>query len=230
MGRIARVVIPGCPHHIIKRGNRRQKVFFNDDDKRHYLNILNHYCRREEVDVWCYCLMDNHVHIIAVPKKEKSLAKAMGETHKKYTWMVNIQRNWQGHLWQGRFRSYPMDEKHLYLGVRYIERNPVRVGIVKIAEDYIWSSAKAHVFHTEDKILTDFYLTSQIKDWSSYLREKESEEDIDKFRKHENTGRPLGDDGFITKLEKITGRTLRKKKPGRPKKKKTMDNDRIKIG
>ncbi len=219
MGRIARVVIAGYPHHVVQRGNRRQVVFFSEDDKRLYLKILNHYCRKEAVAVWCYCLMDNHVHLIAAPRKSESLAKAIGETHKKYTWMINIRENWKGHLWQDRFLSYPMDERHLYMAVRYIERNPVRAGIVKRAEDYPWSSAKSHVFGVPDKVLTEFYLNWEIKDWSAYLQEEEKEEDLDIFRKHERTGRPLGDEDFITRIEEITGRILRKKKAGRPKKK-----------
>ncbi len=218
MGRIARVVIPGYPHHIIQRGNRRQVVYFNEGDKKLYLKILSYNFKKEGVEVWCYCLMNNHVHLIAAPRKSESLAKAMGETHKKYTLMINIRENWKGHLWQGRYLSYPMDEGHLYLAVRYIERNPVRAGIVKKAEDYPWSSAKSHVFRLPDNLLTEFCLISDIKDWSAYLREEEKEEDLETFRKHERTGRPLGDKDFITKIEEITGRTLRRKKTGRPKK------------
>jgi len=220
MGRIARVVVPGCPHHVIQRGNRRQIVFFSSDDKLFYLELLRRYCQKEEVEIWCYCLMDNHLHLIVVPRKIESLAKAIGETHKKYTWTINIRENWKGHLWQGRFLSYPMDESYLYLAVRYIERNPIRAGIVKRAEDYPWSSAKAHIFGVLNKVLTDFYLTSQIKDWSSYIHQgEEKEKDLDSFRKHERTGRPLGDKKFLAKLEQITGRALIIKNAGRPKKK-----------
>lgn len=220
MGRIARVVIPGYPHHVIQRGNRRQIVFFSEDDRRLYLNILNQLCRKEGVEIWCYCLMDNHVHLIAVPRKKESLAKAIGETHKKYTWMINIRENWKGHLWQGRFLSYPMDEGYLYLALRYIERNPVRARIVKKAEDYPWSSARSHVFRLSDKILTEFDLHSDIKDWGAFLQGGDKESDLATFRKHERTGRPLGDKDFIAKIEEITGRTLGKKKVGRPKKRK----------
>lgn len=218
MGRIARVVIPDYPHHVIQRGNRRQVVFFSEDDKRLYLDLLNYHCRREDVEVWCYCLMDNHVHLIAVPRKIDSLAKAIGKTHKKYTWMVNIRNNWSGHFWQGRFLSYPMDETHLYLAVKYIERNPVRADIVENAEDYAWSSARAHVLRVPDKLLTEFYLGSEIEDWRAYLLGEDKKEDLAAFRNHESTGRPLGDDVFLTKLEQITGRTLRKNKAGRPRK------------
>ena len=218
MGRIARVVIPDCPHHVIQRGNRRQVIFFSDDDKQLYLNLLNYNCQRDGVEIWCYCLMDNHVHLIAVPQKTESLAKALGKTHKKYSTMINIRNNWKGHLWQYRFNSYPLDEQHLFRAVKYIERNPVRACIVEKAEDYAWSSAKAHVFREPDKVLTEFYLCKEIGDWLAYLGEEDKEEDLITFRKHERTGRPLGDNEFIVKLEQITGRILRAKKVGRQRK------------
>lgn len=153
-----------------------------------------------------------------MPRKSEGLARAIGEIHKKYTWLINIRNNWKGHLWQGRFLSYPMDERHLYQAVRYIERNPVRAGITKKAEEYPWSSAKAHVFRLPDKILTDFYLSSEIRDWRGYLDEGEKEEELKTFRKHETTGRPLGDQDFITKIEQLTGRPLRIRRAGRPRK------------
>jgi len=218
MGRIARVVIPGSPHHVIQRGNRSQVVFFREDDKRQYLNLLNYHCKMEEIEIWCYCVMDNHVHLVAVPLKKESLSKAIGETNKKYSWLINIRNNWKGHLWQCRFSSYPMDEKYVYQVVKYVERNPVRAGIVKKAEDYEYSSARAHVFHMEDKILTEFYLCSEIEDWQAYLQVVDKKEDLAEFRKHERTGRPLGGEAFVTKLEQITGRSLRIKKAGRPSK------------
>jgi putative transposase len=163
--------------------------------------------------------MDNHVHLIAVPSSVQSLTKSMSETHRKYTIMINTRENWTGHLWQGRFLSYPMDERHLYLAVRYIERNPVRAGVVKIAEHYTWSSAKAHVENTPDFILSEFYLMSQIKNWRSYLKKEETSEEIELFKSHEKTGRPLGSKVFIAQLETITGRKLRKRRGGRPRKK-----------
>ena len=218
MGRITRVVVPGTPHHVVQRGNHRQVVFFHNEDKKLYLRILNHFCQREKVEIWCYCLMDNHVHLIVVPAKSESLGNAMGQIHKRYTWLINIRENWKGHLWQGRFFSYPLDDGHLYLAVRYIERNPVRAGLVERAEDYPWSSAKAHVERTTDGILSDFWLTKEIDDWRAYLKENDRDEDIAKFRKHEKTGRPLGNEEFISKIEEITSRILAPKKAGRPAK------------
>jgi putative transposase len=158
--------------------------------------------------------MDNHVHFVAVPKVQKALAKGFGGIQRKYALIINIRNDWKGHLWQERFNSYPMDERHLHTAVRYIERNPVRAGIVTRAEDYYWSSARAHVFREKDGLLTDCFMTSSIPDWRTYLREETDDSDKKLIKSHIQTGRPLGDDKFIDKLEKISGRSLRKKKPG----------------
>ena len=218
MVRIARIVIPNIPHHIIQRGNRSQNVFFSNQDKEYYLKLLHKYALEYGISLWAYCLMDNHVHLIAVPGREDSLAKGIGETHKHYTRTINLREGWRGYLWQGRFSSFPLDERYLYAAVRYVERNPVRAGLVKRAEDYLYSSAKAHVLRQKDILLSDNFMSSEIKDWSSYLSEEDKEMDKDLFRKHGRIGRPLGDEEFVIRLEKITGKSLRKKKPG-PKKK-----------
>lgn len=218
MARIARVVIPNNPHHIIQRGNRRQNVFFSNKDKITYLNLLNNHCNKTGIDIWAYCLMTNHVHIIAVPKTDDSLARGIGEAHRKYTCQINEREKWRGYLWQGRFLSYPLDEAYLYSAVRYVERNPVRAGIVEKAEDYKWSSAGFHVKNKKDSILKEFYLMEEIKDWGKYLLIEDK--NIKLIRKHSYTGRPLGDEKFIKKLEKYTGRILMPKGAGRKKKNK----------
>jgi len=158
--------------------------------------------------------MDNHVHIIAIPKQADSLARGIGDTHKYYTRAINFRENWRGYLWQGRFSSFPLDEKYLYAAVRYVERNPVRAGIVKRAEDYEFSSAKAHVYKKKDILLEDNFMTGEIKDWKAYLREDDNEQDRSLLKKHERVGRPLGEEKFVKKLEEATGRILRPMKPG----------------
>jgi putative transposase len=228
MAKFARMVIPGYPHHIIKRGNRRQIVFFSDNDKELYYKILKREATRTGIAIWTYCLMDNHVHLIAVPEKENSLAKGIGRASRDYALLINIRNDWKGHLWQHRFDSYPLGETHLYSAVRYIERNPVRAKMVDKAEDYYWSSARSHVFGEKDDILSDFYLVSKIPDWISYLRKETNESDIELFRSHARTGRPLGDEKFIDKLEKMTGRRIKNEKPG-PKRRKNMDTNPKKI-
>ena len=217
MARIARLVIPDYPHHVTQRGNRRQNVFFSDHDKRYYLNLLSQYAQESGLSFWAYCLMDNHVHLIAVPKEENSLASGIGEVHRKYTRMINFREGWRGYLWQGRFSSYPLDQNHLYAAIRYVELNPVRAGIVSNAQDYPWSSARAHILKEKDTLLSDNFVIQEIPDWQAYLKSGEDEAKNNIFRYHSRNGRPLGSEDFLTRIEKLTGRILRKRKPG-PKK------------
>lgn len=128
MPRVARIVVPGLPHHVTQRGNNRQDVFFTNDDRRAYLNLLIDQCNRHSVRLLGYCLMDNHVHLIAVPRRADSLAKAIGRTHWLYTQHVNRVHHRSGHLWQNRFFSNAMDEEHCLLAMRYIEWNPILRG------------------------------------------------------------------------------------------------------
>lgn len=215
MARIARVVVPGIPHHIVQRGNRCQKVFFSDDDRRAYIDYLRKYAKPAGIHFWGYCLMDNHVHIIAVPDKEESFACGFSEAHRRYTRMINFREKWRGYLWEGRFKSYPLNQPHLYAAMRYIERNPVRAKIVENAWNYSWSSAGAHVFKRKDSLLDDNFMLSGIQNWRSFLSGEDKQDDADIFNIHTNTGRPLGDDKFIDIVEKATGRDLRRQKPGR---------------
>lgn len=154
MPRKARIVIPNLPHHILQRGNRRQQVFFNDEDRKVYLRLLSIFTKKEDINVWSYSLMDNHVHLIVVPHSKDCLAKAFAEINKLYAKRINGRNNWKGHLWQERFISFPMDNAHTLAAIRYVERNPVRAGIVSKAEDYQWSSARAHVYGLSNPILS----------------------------------------------------------------------------
>ncbi|NMC65970.1 MAG: transposase [Acidobacteria bacterium] len=212
MPRTARIVVPGIPHHVIQRGNRSEVVFFKEEDRRTYLKILTFFAKKYKVEIWSYCLMTNHLHLAAVPSRPESLAKVMGAVHKRYTALINIRNNWKGTLWQGRYLSYPMDERYLYTCIKYIERNPVRAKIVKRAEDYPWSSARAHIFKWDDPVLSSFFMIDQIKDWRAYLQEKESEEDLEKIRKNQSSGHPLGNERFYNQIEKLTGLKLKKEK------------------
>jgi len=144
MPRIARAVVPECPHHITQRGNNRQGVFFVADDYRLYLDILREQSRRYGLEVHAYCLMANHVHLVATPHGADSLAKAVGRTHWRHSQAINRLHGRSGHLWQGRFYSCALDRPHFWAAVQYVERNPVRARLVRRAWDYAWSSAAAH--------------------------------------------------------------------------------------
>jgi len=221
MARIARVVVPKLPHHIVQRGNRRQKVFFIESDYEDYLSLAVEWCQKYDVEIRAYCLMPNHIHLIAVPANEESLGRAIAEVHRRYTRMINFRKKWRGYLWQGRFASYPMDEPYLYRCVRYIELNPVRAKLVAKPEEYRWSSAKAHISGQDDKLIKAQSLSGMTDDWNRYLHEKEDKEDLDLLRRHARTGRPLGSKKFIKSIESALGRVLRLSKPGpKPKKRK----------
>jgi len=214
MARMARVVVPGIPHHIIQRGNRRMETFFSDADYREYMYLMAEWCNRCKVEVWSYCLMPNHIHIIAIPETEDGLRRAIGEAHRRYTRYINFQKGWKGHLWQGRFASFPMDERYTLATARYIELNPVKAGMVNRAEEYPWSSAKAHL-RREDNILVKVEPLLDINpSWSELLLSESSEEEYEKLRRHERSGRPLGTEAFLDHLEALTSRKLRKQKPG----------------
>lgn len=219
MARIARIVVPGIPHHITQRGNRSQASFFKDDDYREYISILSASCDLHGVEIWAYCLMTNHVHLIAVPQKTDSLRSAIGEAHRRYTRLINFRQKWRGHLWQERFASFPMNESYLLAAARYVELNPVRARITKDPMTYPWSSARSHILGKDDALVKHRQLLDLVPDWKSFLKSGIEEQEIARLRQHERTGRPLGDDRFIKKIEKVVDRVLSKKKPG-PKKEK----------
>ena len=217
MPRIARVVIPDCPHHMIQRGNRRLKVFFSEEDKAFYLTLLRRQADKHGISIWAFCLMDNHVHIVAVPRTKASFARGFGEAHMKYTHVINTREDWKGFLWQGRFITYPLDGAYLHSAVRYVERNPVRAMLVSKAEAYPWSSAYSHVHKEAHPLLSRCPLEEEIPDWSTYLRQSDDEKEVRKFIEHEHTGRPLGSADFVKRLEILTGRILAPKRRGRKK-------------
>ena len=218
MARLARIVVPGVPHHIVQRGNRRQDVFFGDSDKDRYIELIARSCREHGVDIWSWCVMTNHVHFIAVPHQEDSLAKCFSEAHVRYTRLINSREKWKGHLWQGRFSSCPMDEKYLLAAVRYVEHNPVRAKIVDLPWDFKYSSAAYHIgkIVTDLLIKNDQILQNLIDDWHSFLSDGNSADELASIRKEESGGRPIGSKSFIEDLEKKLSRSLIRKKAGRP--------------
>jgi putative transposase len=205
------------PHHVTQRGNRRQPTFFCDDDYAAYVELMGQWCQQRGVEVWAYCLMPNHVHLIAVPRSEDSLRRAIGEAHRRYTRAVNFREGWRGHLWQGRFASFVMDEPYLLAAARYVELNPVRAKLVVAPSEYRWSSARAHLKGKDDGLVRVAPLLEIAGRWRRLLTSAVSEEELKAFREHERTGRVLGDEEFQQRLEKQLGRVLRRQTPG-PKK------------
>jgi len=213
MARIARVVIPTVPHHITQRGVRGMETFFDDEDYNTYIKLMREWCVSYGLEVWSYCLMPNHVHLVVVPEHEDSLARGIGEAHRRYTRHINFKKGWKGYLWQGRFASFPMDEDYLLAACRYVELNPVRAKVVKRPEDYQWSSARAHLLGEDDELVKVKPMLDRVSNWAELLASGDQKL-FDDVRMHERTGRPLGGEDFVTTMSSIAGRELGRKKPG----------------
>lgn len=192
-------------------------VFFSAADRQEYLSLLSQSALRHALDFLAWCLMSNHAHFVVVPRQSQSLSTTFGEAHRRYTRMVNFREGWRGHLWQERFHSYPMDERHLLAAVRYVEMNPVHAGLVKNPEDWEWSSARFHLgLRSDDWLVRERTLFGLVNDWPNYLTQA-NEHSNTNYELHLRTGRPLGSVDFVEKLERLTGRSLRPKKGGWPK-------------
>ena len=215
MARLARVVVPGYPHHVTQRGNRRLPTFFNEDDYRAYLDLMAEGCAAWGLTVWAWCLMPNHVHLVVVPRTSDALARALGEAHRRYTRRVNFREGWRGFLWQGRFASFVLQGQHALAAVRYVERNPVRAGMVKRAWQWPWSSAAGHVSGKGDVLVRPGGpLAGEVSNWRRFLAAEEDEGTLELLRRHGRTGRPWCDPRLLARLEKRLGRRLQKQPPG----------------
>ena len=189
-------------------------TFFQAEDYSLYLGCLSEECMRYGVLVWGYCLMTNHIHLIAIPESEYSLRWAVGETHRRYSTAINAREHWTGYLWQGRFSSFPMEETHLSRALRYVERNPVRAGIASLPWEYLWSSARAHALGVPDPLLSPIPSALSPSEWQVFLGFDDEDTDLVAFRSHCSTGRPFGSATFLSHLEEQTGRILQPQKRG----------------
>jgi len=226
MSRMARAIAVGCAHHVTQCGNNREKVFFADRDREVYLQILTEQAGKHGLEILGYCLMANQVHIVAIPHAEDSLAKGIGRTHFHYSRYVNRFHKRSGHLWQGRFHSCALDRRSLWMAMKYIELSPVRAKLCRRAWRYEWSSAAAH---TDEKAQSEllnlswWYRQFSAEAWRKELEQGLTEEEAARIRVRTQTGRPLGSDSFVSKLETLLGRRVRPLPVGRPRKTPTKD-------
>jgi putative transposase len=215
MARLGRIVAAGFPHHVTQRGNRRQTIFFEPSDYALYRDLLAERCRKASVEVWAYCLMPNHVHLVLTPSTPDGLARAIGETHRQYTGFINARARWTGHLFQGRFSSVALDDAHLVAAARHVALNPVRARLVACAEDWAWSSARPHLAGRDDGLVRVAPLLDRIGRFSNLVDSDGDRLAFAALRTAESSGRALGSAEFVATLERATGRRLRPKPPGR---------------
>ena len=220
MPRIARIIAPGYAHHITQRGNNRAQVFFDDEDRQTYLKLLSSYADKYKLQIWAWCLMDNHVHLLVVPESESSMARGIGLTNMVYTQYLNRKLGQSGRIWQNRFFSCVVEgNEYLWAVARYIECNPVKAGMVERAEEYIWSSARAHLKGISDDqiMLGDWLEPSERQGYAAFVLTEDAEKN-NNICKATRTGCPYGTESFIDTIEYQLNRTIRAKKAGRPKK------------
>nr|WP_027554783.1 transposase [Bradyrhizobium sp. Cp5.3] len=223
-GRLARVVIPGHPHHVTQRGNGRAHTFFEDGDYALYRDLLAENCRAAGVEVWAWRLMPNHVHLILVSSDADGLRRALARVHRSYAGTIQARRKRTGHFWQGRFGAVAMDEEHLAAALRYVSLNPVRAHLVQRAQDWRWSSTRAHLRGKHDGVTALAPIKDRFPRFADLLDGASEDESFARLRAAESIGRPLGGDRFIARLERLTGRPLKPAKRG-PKPERQHDGD-----
>jgi len=214
-----RIIVPGLPHHVTQRGNRRKQVFFTKEDRLFFLEKLLKYANRSGTEIASYCLMSNHTHLLVIPHETDSLARTFKPLHLLYSQRLNRRNDTTGLNWQGRFFSSPLDEQHVFAAVQYILLNPVRAKLVKRVDDYFWSSARAHIYGEENSYLTaSTEMLEVAKNSALELREgidsEVRKEQISIISRNTKMNIPSGNSDFIDSLELLTGRTLRYRKRG----------------
>lgn len=214
MARLARVVIPGHPHHVTQRGNGGARTFFEDGDYALYRDLLAANCKAAGVEVWAWCLMPNHVHLILVPSDPDGLRHALARVHRGYAGTIQARRKRTGHFWQGRFGAVAMDEQHLAAALRYVSLNPVRARLVKRAQDWRWSSTRAHLRGKDDSLTALAPIRDRFPEFGDLLATEPEADLFDALRAAESIGRPLGDNRFLARIERQTGRVLKPAKRG----------------
>jgi putative transposase len=214
MARLARIVIPGLPHHVTQRGNGRGRVFFADADYKLYRDLLAEACQKAKVACWAYVLMPNHIHAIIVPANEDGLRAALAPTHRRYAGVINARRKRTGHFWQGRYGAAAMDEAHLASAFRYIILNPVLAKLAVRPEAWPWSSARAYLKGVDDGLTATSPMLSRFPDMKALLSPATPPEGLPAIAADETIGRPHGDAAFLKRLERRTGRPLAPAKRG----------------
>ena len=216
MSRIARLVVPGVPHHVTQRGNGRERTFFGDADYSLYHSLLAEHCAAANVEVWAWVLMPNHVHLILTPSDEDGLRRALAPTHRRYAGHIHAREKRTGHFWQGRYGCVAMDEAHLAAAICYVSLNPVRARLVAGAEDWRWSSVHAHLGRVaNDGLTATAPIAERYPDLAARIAAGEDQAVSERLRRAEQIGRPFGSEAFVQGLERQTGRQLAPARRGR---------------
>jgi putative transposase len=215
MARLPRLYVPGYPQHVIDRGNARRPVFLDDADRAAYLGSLAEAVRDYKLSLLAYVLMDNHVHLLAVPPAEGVLGRAMQSLGRRYVRYFNDRHKSSGTIWEGRYRATIVDSEHYLLGcMRYIDLNPVRVGLVRDPAAFAWSSYPHHTGAQVNALLTDppaYWALGNTpfarhEAWRQYCAEGVGAHEAQTISDATNKGWALGDEAFKAAIADLANR------------------------
>jgi putative transposase len=227
MGRPLRPVADGLIYHALNRGNNRGAVFFSAEDYRTFLRALAKTKERYPFDLFGYCLMGNHFHLVLRPHDGQTISRILQSLTVAHTWHYHRRRRTCGHVWQGRFKSpVVQDDDHLLTMLRYAESNPLRAGMVKDLADYPWSSYRAHALGETEELLSPPPIrlgVGRTEDarrafWRDWLHSPLTQKELDRLRRSVTTGRPYGGDAWALQTAKRLGIALGTRPRGRPPK------------
>ncbi len=225
MARLPRLTVPGYPHHVIQRGNNRQAIFVDDEDRRYMLNLLWEHASACGVAIHAYVLMDNHLHLLATPGTAEGLPRLMQSVGRRYVRHFNDRHGRTGTLWEGRYRSTVVEtDRYLLACMAYIDLNPVRAGMVGQARDFPWSSHAHYIGQRTDRLITPHPLFWSLGN-TPFAREAAYAEmvhaGIGAAQQSALTdatlrGWALGGADFVSELQMLTARRTSPLKAGRP--------------
>lgn len=226
MARLPRLFIPAQPQHVILRGNNKQPIFEDDDDRRMFLDRLREAARQHGLAIHAYCLMPNHLHLLATPANGRSLSVALQALGRYYVLYFNRRHGRSGTLWEGRYRATVIEaERYLLVCTRYIELNPVRAGLAERPESYAWSSCAHHVGLAVDALVTDHPLYWALgntpferqRAYQDSFAQPLPEADIKAIRDATQKGWLLGSDAYTARMAARANRRITPLTRGRPR-------------
>ncbi|THD44331.1 MAG: transposase [Bradyrhizobium sp.] len=215
MARLSRITIPGLPHHVTQRGARRQALFVEPGDYALYRDLLAERCRANAVACWAYCLTPNHVQLILVPSSPEGLSRAVGEANRRYTAFFNARARATGPLFQGRFASVAMDQRHCLNAVRHLALSPIRAGLADTPRGWPHSSVAAHFADRDDALVSVAPILAFAPRFAELLAASSGESPAEVFTAPNASSRPRGGPDFLAEIERLIGRSLRARPRGR---------------
>jgi putative transposase len=222
MPRKDRYIVPGLPHHLFQRGNNKQNVFRDLKDKRFFIEKIKREAEENSVRIGAYCLMTNHFHFLLFPDTKENFIRFVKSASQKYSQYFNRKYKRTGKVWENRYKLNIVDPEACWVLARYVERNPIRAGLVERVEDYEYSSAAVHLCGGIDDLVTEDILKGKRKEYIEFFHEKDADNknELDRIRDVIQRQKAIGSKDFLGRLRERFGMDFNIRMRGRPRKKK----------